>query len=1071
MRASTLFAFILALMAVASDSHPQEYNPDNGHYYYLISISPGHTWHQCRDSALALNGYLASVTSQSEADFLYGIIVPYSVMACYLGGTDEINDGTWEWVSGETFSFTNWRPGEPNSSNEYEDYIAFSIEQDGKWNDIGSSFAISGFFIVEWNELPGIVRLVPDDYPTIQSAIDASFTGDTVLVAPGTYNEHLYIDRAIDIFSTSGPDATTISGGGSIIDTASSVLTIIDADQVSVNGFTIEGGRGLMTSEMENARGGGIFVSNTKLTVENCIVTGNSAAAIDLYDMAGGGGGIYADSSARLTILNSEIRFNSVAEGAANHTSRIFGGGGVLSQCDSIEIMECTISNNSVYTESNLGSLGGGLLLKGSYCSIYNSMIDSNVATHFYNTAAGGGVYVDAGFVSISQCEIRWNKTEWNGIDNSPSAEGGGAYTLAESLFIKNCNFLYNESVSRGLHYGHSAGGGLYASSSIYDIDSNIFSGNKAVTDIPTSTSHTVGSAEGGAIHIQGSGIIQRSRIIGNRCEALIGGGVTCRGSAFGGGLWGVATIRGCTFYGNICRAETGGADSYEEVSCYGGGVYGSPVISETVIDSCIATAFSYTAIPLVDGGGVMTENPDALSCSDFWNNVPNHVSGSWSPETYQNLISDPLFCPDSGAFAIYDVSPCAPENNPCGILIGAGSVHCSGKPSLDTICMYGEVASNVVMHTPTINWSFYCPLGNPEDSFNIAVGTDSDWQHAEMWNPAPFPGPDTSVTYAGATLIDGQTYYLRLRVHNGLAWSDWYEMSFRMNSVPSVPELLSPVDGEIIDVSNPTLYIQNSTDPEGDPLTYDYIVYDDSENVYTEVYGVEEQTDSTGWVIDLAVQDNRPYSWWVRADDSYEPSAWSPIEWFWVNTIEDFPADFYLFYPPDTGWSQVYEFPTEFIWTPSFDNDPNDSVFYRLIVATDSNFTFDVEYDSIYSTTYLVPSLDYYEHYWWKVYAIDTKGNITQSSGVADFMTWILGDVDADYSVTVADAVFLINYIFKGGDAPDPLKIGDVNGDCLVDVADAVYLINYVFKGGQEPQVGCGEISSHRKVSFDYSN
>lgn len=63
-------------------------------------------------------------------------------------------------------------------------------------------------------------------------------------------------------------------------------------------------------------------------------------------------------------------------------------------------------------------------------------------------------------------------------------------------------------------------------------------------------------------------------------------------------------------------------------------------------------------------------------------------------------------------------------------------------------------------------------------------------------------------------------------------------------------------------------------------------------------------------------------------------------------------------------------------------------------------------------------------------------------------------GDANSDGSVNVADAVFIINYVFKGGPAPDPLENGDANCDGDVNVADGVYIINYVFKGGPEP--GC---------------
>ena len=65
---------------------------------------------------------------------------------------------------------------------------------------------------------------------------------------------------------------------------------------------------------------------------------------------------------------------------------------------------------------------------------------------------------------------------------------------------------------------------------------------------------------------------------------------------------------------------------------------------------------------------------------------------------------------------------------------------------------------------------------------------------------------------------------------------------------------------------------------------------------------------------------------------------------------------------------------------------------------------------------------------------------------------SFINGDVNTDNSISLADIVFLVNYIFKGGLAPHPLKVGDVNCDTNVDLPDIVYLVNYVFKGGPSP-------------------
>jgi hypothetical protein len=64
-------------------------------------------------------------------------------------------------------------------------------------------------------------------------------------------------------------------------------------------------------------------------------------------------------------------------------------------------------------------------------------------------------------------------------------------------------------------------------------------------------------------------------------------------------------------------------------------------------------------------------------------------------------------------------------------------------------------------------------------------------------------------------------------------------------------------------------------------------------------------------------------------------------------------------------------------------------------------------------------------------------------------------GDANNDGQVNVGDAVYLINFVFKGGPAPKPYAkcSGDANKDCQANVGDAVYVINFVFKGGPAPK------------------
>jgi hypothetical protein len=65
-----------------------------------------------------------------------------------------------------------------------------------------------------------------------------------------------------------------------------------------------------------------------------------------------------------------------------------------------------------------------------------------------------------------------------------------------------------------------------------------------------------------------------------------------------------------------------------------------------------------------------------------------------------------------------------------------------------------------------------------------------------------------------------------------------------------------------------------------------------------------------------------------------------------------------------------------------------------------------------------------------------------------------VSGDANGDMLVNVSDAVFMVDYIFKGGPAPEPLEIGDFDCSGSISVGDVVYLINYIFRGGPPP--GC---------------
>jgi hypothetical protein len=73
-------------------------------------------------------------------------------------------------------------------------------------------------------------------------------------------------------------------------------------------------------------------------------------------------------------------------------------------------------------------------------------------------------------------------------------------------------------------------------------------------------------------------------------------------------------------------------------------------------------------------------------------------------------------------------------------------------------------------------------------------------------------------------------------------------------------------------------------------------------------------------------------------------------------------------------------------------------------------------------------------------------------SYNLSQHISFLRGDVNGDQVIDASDVVYLLNYLFTGGPAPEPLAAGDATCDDVVDAADIVYLLNYLFAGGPPP-------------------
>jgi hypothetical protein len=128
----------------------REKNPSNNHLYLLVETRQ--IWHVARDTCTAWGGHLATIQDTNENAFVYRLAarVPYSVQdpwIVWLGATDEIEEGIWVWVTGESWSWDVWDKRQPDNYATRQHFLAFSQEMNLKWDDLDDG---DHPFICEW---------------------------------------------------------------------------------------------------------------------------------------------------------------------------------------------------------------------------------------------------------------------------------------------------------------------------------------------------------------------------------------------------------------------------------------------------------------------------------------------------------------------------------------------------------------------------------------------------------------------------------------------------------------------------------------------------------------------------------------------------------------------------------------------------------------------------------------------------------------------------------------------------------------------------------------------------------
>ncbi len=263
-------------------------------------------------------------------------------------------------------------------------------------------------------------------YTTIQSGIDAANNGDTVLVAPGTYNENIdFKGKAITVTSSGGAAATIIDGGDK-----PGIATVVFADGETsasvITGFTIRGGGDTIFGGTSD---GGIYVDDASPTIRGNTVTANYCHNIDV-------------EFGTATILNNEVS-------------------GVLQ------------SDTGTGPYESYCTFGSGINLQGTpgFSTELGSVVIGNTIE---NNLTGSGINLWA-----AQNVLIMNNT----IRNNTSPDPGSAFTSANSEDTVIAQNLIYDNVSQCGGALQFEDGGLSASDPVVLIANNTIVDN---TTTPT---------------------------------------------------------------------------------------------------------------------------------------------------------------------------------------------------------------------------------------------------------------------------------------------------------------------------------------------------------------------------------------------------------------------------------------------------------------------------------------------------------------------------------------------------------------------------------------------------------
>ena len=191
----------------------------NGKIYELYDNAT--SWNTANTAATKLGGYLACITSSSENAAIHNLIKSSGSKNCYWIGGSNLNDSQnkFHWVSGESFTYTNWAEKEPSLGTEH---FIMMYKSNGLWNDLpveGTNYDSGNMgFIVEKNAPTINFSDVTADAWYVSYVYDLAGKGIINGITPTTFDPEGKITRGqfVKILAYASGDDLSAYGGDSV---------------------------------------------------------------------------------------------------------------------------------------------------------------------------------------------------------------------------------------------------------------------------------------------------------------------------------------------------------------------------------------------------------------------------------------------------------------------------------------------------------------------------------------------------------------------------------------------------------------------------------------------------------------------------------------------------------------------------------------------------------------------------------------------------------------------------------------------------------------------------------------